>query len=111
MLINKRTKGDLIVLDVAEKRVDAAIAPDLKEYIAELAKQGATKVLLDLAAVEFMDSSGLGAVVAGLKSMGGRGELAVCNVHGAVADLFKLTRMDRVFTKYATVDEAMAAIG
>jgi len=109
MLCNKRNESGVTVVEVAEKRIDAAVAPAFKEYLANEAREGATKILLDLAAVDFMDSSGLGAVVSGLKSMAG-GELAICNIQMPVVELFKLTRMDRVFKLYDSVEEAVAAM-
>lgn len=63
--------------------------------------------------VEFMDSSSLGTMVGILKMVGGKGDLMISGAQGIVADLFKLTRMDRVFRMTASVDEAgqlMAAV-
>ena len=51
-----------------------------------------------------MDSSGLGALVAGLKRLGSLG------AHGAVQRLFQLTRMDKVFALHPTIDDAVAAM-
>jgi anti-sigma B factor antagonist len=66
--------------------------------------------VLDLGAVDFMDSSALGAVVSCLKAVGGRGDLAVSGAHGAVLQLFKLTRLDRVLKLHDTPEAAAAAI-
>jgi len=107
MLCNKREKNGVTILEVAEQRIDAMVAPDFKEYLARLAGEGSTKILLDLAVVDFMDSSGLGAVVSGLKNMAG-GELAICNMQMPVQELFKLTRMDRVFKLYDSVEQGIA---
>ena len=45
-----------------------------------------------------MDSSSLGAMVAVLKQVGGTGKMVILGASGAVLELFKLTRMDRIFT-------------
>jgi len=109
MLINKRDKNGITIIEVAEKRIDAIMAPDFNNYLTNEIKNGATKILLDLSIVDFMDSSGLGAIVSGLKDIGG-GQLAICNMQMPVEELFKLTRMDRVFAIYDSVDNAVAAM-
>lgn len=55
-------------------------------------------VAIDLSEVEFMDSSGLGAVVAALKALRGRGELRLFGVHPRIEELFRLTGLNRVFS-------------
>ena len=55
---------------------------------------GHTRLVLDLSGVDFVDSSGLGAIVACLKRLGPRGDLAIAGARGAVSRLFTLTRMD-----------------
>lgn len=90
-------QGDLTIVSIVTPRLDASVAPELKALILSLAEAGERRLLLDFDKVEFMDSSGLGAVVAGLKAVGDQGDLVVCSIKGVVADLFKLTHMDRVF--------------
>ncbi|EEP99103.1 Anti-sigma factor antagonist [Yersinia ruckeri ATCC 29473] len=60
--------------------------------------QGAKNILLDFSRVDFIDSSCLGALVSLLKSLNGRGELAICSLNNNIHGMFKLTRMDRIFT-------------
>ena len=69
-----------------------------------------TWVALDLSEIEFMDSSGLGAVVAALKSLRGRGELRLFGVHTRIEELFRLTGLNRVFVVDAGRDAALAAL-
>ena len=92
------------------KRLDASVALPFKQAVQEVVEGGEKALVLDLQAVQFMDSSGLGAMVSILKALGGGGKLAVCNVGNAVMSLFKLTRMDKVFTIVATPDEALAKL-
>lgn len=89
--------GSLTVITITNSRLDAAVAPELKELVSELVNRGRTQLLLDFDLVEFMDSSGLGSVVSALKTVG-TGDMVVCCLHGIVEEVFKLTRMDRVFT-------------
>ncbi|MBC5764216.1 STAS domain-containing protein [Ramlibacter albus] len=93
------------------RRLDAAVAPAFKQDVVARVQAGATRLVVDLEQVEFVDSSGLGALVSILKSLGGRGAVAVCNVKGPVLNLFKLTRMDKVFTIAGTRAEAVARLG
>jgi anti-sigma B factor antagonist len=67
-------------------------------------------MVLDLGAVSFIDSSGLGALVSSLKSMGKNGDLVICGAQSAVASMFKLTRMDKVFRMYPSAQEAASAL-
>lgn len=105
-----RTEGDFIIATILETRMDAAIAPALKIRIAQLLTEGKTRIVLDITDVTFMDSSSLGALVSLLKMVGNKGDLIIVGATGIVAELFKLTRMERVFRMAATVDAAMEAI-
>ncbi len=90
--------GDMLLVRVAEPRIDAAIAIQFKEAMRELVADGAPRVVLDLAPVGFLDSSGLGAVVAVRKSIGPDRRLELAALTPAVARVFRLTRMDSIFT-------------
>lgn len=85
------------------RRLDASVVSAFKQQVLE-AIDGETKnVLLDLSHVEFIDSSCLGALVSILKSVSGQGELVLCSLNGTIQNLFKLTRMDRIFLLKRTV--------
>jgi anti-sigma B factor antagonist len=102
--------GEVLVAKVLDGRIAADVAPRLKAHLAEYVSQGNHAIVLDLGAVTFIDSSGLGALVSSLKSIGKEGDLVISSAQGAVASMFKLTRMDKVFRMYATTDEAVAAL-
>jgi anti-anti-sigma factor len=72
---------------------------------------GGDLVLLDLSEVEFLDSSGLGAVVAARKLLGKQYRLALAGLQPAVEKVLRLTHMDRVFPIYATSDAFLADVG
>lgn len=107
MELSAKKIDDLTLLKVLEPRLDAANAPELRGKINELIEAGAQRIILDISDVEFMDSSSLGAMVSILKMVGSSGDLVVAGAHGIVADLFKLTRMDRVFRMTDTTDDAL----
>ncbi len=80
------------------RRLDASVAVVFKQEILSFIQQGKNSILLDFSHVEFIDSSCLGALVSILKTLSGRGDLALCALNGNIQNLFKLTRMDRIFT-------------
>lgn len=103
MKISSQIRGDILALTLEEARLDAAGALPFKERVkAELAGHDG-RVVLDMAQVSFLDSSGLGALVAGMKMLdaGRRLELARCGV--VVAKVLKLTRMDTIFVLHDTL--------
>lgn len=106
MELSAQKNKDLTVLKVLEVRLDAANAPELRIKVNEMIEAGAQRIILDISDVEFMDSSSLGAMVSILKMVGGSGDLVVAGARGIVADLFKLTRMDRVFRMTDDADSA-----
>lgn len=108
MKISTRTEGDLTIATIEETRMDAATAPELKSYVSQLLADGATRIALDISAVQFMDSSSLGALVSLLKMAGNRCDLIIAGAKGIVADLFKLTRMERVFQMVPSIEAVLA---
>jgi anti-sigma B factor antagonist len=110
MQLHTEPKGDytLARLDVA--RLDAAAAPGLRNATADLANQGKFRVVLDLGGVEFVDSSGLGALIHMHKTLQPQGGFAMCQVDPRVAQLFKVTRLDRVVAIAATATDAAALV-
>lgn len=110
MQLDQRRAGDALIVTPLEDRLDARVATDFKERMIELIASGNTVIVLDLSKVEFIDSSGLGAIVSSLKRMGGRGELVVCGLRETTMTLFKLTRMDRVFQVFDSEQQAVSAL-
>jgi anti-sigma B factor antagonist len=102
--------GTNVVLQVLEPRLVADKAQAFKEAVGRYFANGPISLVLDLAKVEFIDSSGLGAILSLLKRMPKGSELLVCRLNEAVTNMFMLTRMDRVFTICKTVDEAMITL-
>ena len=88
--------GILITLD--ERRLDAAIATRFKDRMRDIVTKGRVPVRIDMHHVEFMDSSGLGAMIAVHKAMPAGVPLALHGLTPNVVRVFRLTRMDAVFT-------------
>lgn len=89
---------DGVTIKVAEKRLDAVIATAFKDRVRNLLAHSGARVTLDLADVDFMDSSGLGAIIAIFKTMPPGRTLELVNLTPNVERVFKLTRMDTVLT-------------
>lgn len=98
------------VLITCVGRLNAASAPALKARMHELVGHGHNELLCDLSAVSFLDSSGLAALVSGLKSTreaGGWIKLAGMNLQ--VRNIFTLTKLERVFELYPNVETALTS--
>ncbi len=106
-MLSSELRNNVLVVRVEEKRVDASKAPIFKDEMAKCIESGPNQVVLDLSGVDFIDSSGLGAIVSCLKRLGPAGSLAIAGATGGVSRLFALTRMDRVFALHDTVDAAV----
>jgi len=107
--VSSREAGDYIVFEVRGE-VDLYSAPKLKQAVYNVIDSGSTKLVLDLDALEFMDSTGLGILVASLKRLtteGGQLKL-VCN-RDNILKIFKITGLDKVFDIYETVEASMGA--
>jgi anti-sigma B factor antagonist len=95
-LFVKQQAGHLVIR-VEDRRIDAAAAIGFKEAMRGATDGGQGPVILDLSQVDFLDSSGLGAVVAVKKLLGPARPLELAGLTPTVAKVFRLTRMDSVF--------------
>ena len=96
MHLEIRSEGDTVVVTPLETRIDAHVANSFRDELARQIDQGNRKLVLDLARVDFIDSSGLSALVSTLKRIGDSGELKVCSLNRSVRSMFELTRLNRV---------------
>lgn len=101
-------KEDTVIITVEEERMDAHNSGNLKERMLQLFDEGKCQLVIDLAAVRFIDSSGLGALVSGFKNASARdGSLKLCCLQPQVRSMFELTRLHRVFEIFTTLEEAL----
>jgi len=108
MEISVRNEAHLCIVSVQEARIDAAVALAFKDAMRRSTDGGQSDVVLDLRQVEFIDSSGLGAIVATMKFLAPDRALILAGLTVAVEKVFKLTRMDSVFSVFPTLDQALA---
>mgnify|MGYP000563147924 CR=1 FL=1 len=97
MKMTSEVSDDFQIIKVLEKRIDAAAAIQFKDTIRALTEETDGAVVLDLSEVDFVDSSGLGAIVAAMKFLGSERPLHLAGLTPIVAKVFALTRMERVF--------------
>lgn len=99
------------ILRLKGERLDAHNSDALKTKIKEIFDGGAKTVLVNLAEVRFIDSSGLGALVSGFKNaVFYKGRLALSSLQEQVRSMFDLTRLNRVFDIYVSEEEALSAL-
>lgn len=108
--IDHSSKDDILLLAVYDRRLDARTAPELKASITAFVGAGWEWIVLDLSAVDFVDSSALGAIVSGLKALGRSGDLVIAGAKPPVTALFALTRMDKVFRMFPSAAAAVTAV-
>jgi anti-sigma B factor antagonist len=105
--IDVRATGDGTVLAVRGE-LDLYSAPSLRDRVLAAADEGDRRLVIDLSAVPFMDSSGLGVIVGCLKRVReSGGNLALVTTPGSPpSKLLSLTGLDRAIPTFATPDEA-----
>jgi anti-sigma B factor antagonist len=104
----RQTDGGVTVV-APTGRLDVAGAPALKDAMNDLGRNGPPKVVIDMEGVSFVDSTGLGSVIAVLKQIRSRqGELRLAAPNQQVRVVLELTTLDKVFPYFATLEEALA---
>lgn len=109
MQVTTTAHGDTIVAVVHEDRIDASSAVQFKDMMQAIGRTANSRVILDLAQVQFLDSSGLGAVVAVMKAYSPDKTLELAGLNPVVQKVFRLTRMDKVFKVYESSAQALEA--
>ncbi|WP_308917758.1 STAS domain-containing protein [Jannaschia sp. LMIT008] len=96
MRVDHEIEGDVIVLTVNAPRIDAAGAVGFKDAVRAATADHPGRVVLDVTQVEFLDSSGLGALVGVMKLIPGR-KLELAGAGPIMRKVLALTKMDKVF--------------
>jgi anti-sigma B factor antagonist len=97
------------VIEVAGE-IDVYTAPRLRERLVSLVESGSYQLIVDMENVEFLDSTGLGVLVGGLKRVRAHeGWIDLVCTQTRILRIFRITGLNRVFSIYDTVPEALAA--
>ncbi|AEV89107.1 anti-sigma F factor antagonist [Actinoplanes sp. SE50] len=108
--LSARTSGACTVVKVGGE-VDTDTVPQLEAFLQQVADGGGVRVVLDLADVSFLDSSGLGALIVWFKELQSRGgRLCVAAVQDLVAYVLRVAAVDQVVNVYDTVEAAEAGM-
>jgi anti-sigma B factor antagonist len=111
MQIESSERGGCLVVSLREPRFDHLIATAFRDEVLRLAGTGGRPVVLDLAEVQFMDSSGLGALVGLRKRLGWGVRIVLAGLRSPVYRVFEIARMTEVFTFYTSAEAATAMGG
>ncbi|MFT7592928.1 MAG: anti-sigma B factor antagonist [Paracoccaceae bacterium] len=110
MSLTSIVKNNARIVTVNVDRIDAAMAIRFKEDMRAETEPAPDHVILDLSSVNFIDSSGLGAIVAAMKQLGDHRRLDLAGLTPVVDKVFRLTRMDTVFKLFPSLDDALGAL-
>jgi anti-sigma B factor antagonist len=90
--------------------LDITQAPRLREQLIDSISEGHVHLIADLGGVEFIDSTGFGVLVGGLKRVrGSKGQIRLANPNQSVTRLLRITGLGKVFATFPTVQEAVSA--
>lgn len=107
--VKTRKEKKVAIVEIAGE-VDLYSSPQLRSVLLELTNAKSAAILVDLAGVKYMDSSGVATLVEALQQVGKySGKLKLANLRDAVKDVFELSRLDKVFDIYQSTDEAILA--
>ena len=102
-------QGEVTVL-ACEGRMDAQVSDALKDRSRKLLARGAPRLVVDMEGLEFLDSSGLGALVSCLRRIKEKkGEIKLAGLRPEVRSIFEITRVSRLFHICETVPDAVTA--
>jgi len=102
------TYDDVNVVSVNLARATMEIAARFKKYLNQVIDSENSKIIIDLSECEFVDSTVLGVLVSSLKkAMSKNGDLRIVWGDNTESSMFYITRMDKVFKLYDTLDKAI----
>jgi anti-sigma B factor antagonist len=106
-LNTRSAEENLAVVDL-QGEVDAFTAPKLKQEIINQIERGVSHIAINLANVNYLDSTGLGVLIGGLKRTRDKnGELVLICPNVRIMRIFDITGLSRIFEMYQTEEEAL----
>lgn len=107
--LSTRTEGDRTVVEVGGE-IDVYTAPRLREQLVELVDAGSYHIVVDMERVDFLDSTGLGVLVGGLKRVRAKdGSLRLVCTQERILKIFRITGLTKVFPIHDSVAAAVVA--
>jgi len=110
MQFEQESIGDVLVLRVREKQITSHEAPEMKTQLFKFLVGDSGKILLDLKAVENMDSTGIGSLLFGIRQADQhQKDLRFCGIHSKVKFLIHVAHLEGVIDSYETAEEGLKA--
>jgi anti-sigma B factor antagonist len=107
--LSTRSEGDRTVVEVGGE-IDVYTAPRLREQLVDLVADGKYHLIVDMERVDFLDSTGLGVLVGGLKRVRAHdGSLRLVCTQERILKIFRITGLTKVFPIHSSIDEAVNA--
>jgi anti-sigma B factor antagonist len=107
MNIKAEKADNFSIVSINESRLDKKTAIEFKDFMKNSIEEGNIFFVLNMNKVDFIDSSGLGAIVSSLKLIGRSGDIVLSGVNDAVMQMLVLTRMNRVFKITNDIESAI----
>jgi anti-sigma B factor antagonist len=111
MNFSAETRDNVTIITLEGNLMGGPDAGTLNGRLHELLAAGARNIVLDLSAVQFINSSGLGLLIGGVNAVrAGGGKLVIAGASEKILTLIKITKLERIFDSHANVDAAVAAL-
>ncbi len=109
LTLSTYAEGDHTVV-VVSGEIDVYTAPKLREQLIDLVTAGSYHLVVDMEGVDFLDSTGLGVLVGGLKRVRAHeGSLRLVCTQERILKIFRITGLTKVFPIHSSVAEAVSA--
>lgn len=109
MLFKNRQVGEVTVVELQSKELDASVASEFKDFLIDMfEKEPTATVALDFSKVRFMDSTCLGGLISAYRQTGSNKKLVIAEAQGAVQHMFKVARLTKMMPVVDTLYEALA---
>jgi anti-sigma B factor antagonist len=111
MKIKEKIENNVAVLSLSGKMMGGPETTALHEHIRGLMNDGIKNVVIDLGGVKWINSSGLGVLMAAMTTLkNAEGQMKLANVTEKVESLLMITQLMRIFQTYDSIDRAVSAM-
>jgi len=111
MKIKERIENHVAILALSGKMMGGPETTALHDHVKGLINDGITKVVIDLGGVKWINSSGLGVLMAAMTTLNSaKGKMKLANITDKVESLLMITQLMRVFDTYESIDRAIASL-
>ena len=110
MEIKEKKSGDIIIVYI-NGEIDITTSPDVRKFFDRITKDKSSKIVINLAKVSYIDSSGLATLVEGLQRMRSYGgKMRLTNLSDKVKSLFEITKLEKLFEIFPEETKAVEGL-